>query len=217
MPTDESLSQGGNTASGSQGDSANLEAAINSIIAKNSGDTGKAIHSLLQENYGYREKIRTLKERVDALQGNVPKENEVVVSSEVFEQYKGFGTPEEVGEKLSSLTEISKRYEALNASLTVQRAAAKNGFKPDVFEKLLKADNAQLKEEGEDYIIVIGDTDHKLDEYVEKQWAEFEPVLRGGKTFVKQGSAKSAPKHNDLVRDFLERQNKRASVNPFNT
>lgn len=207
------------------GTQVDLDAVVAGIIAKNSGDATKSVEMLLTENHALRQKNAGLRTEVEELSTNALKEGQRVLDTEqasTFDQYVALGSVESIVQDRERLSTQSAALTQIERQQIVQSVAAEHKFDANALERLLKADEAVLVQNGDSAAIKVKDGEAQdFSKYVDEQWEIFKPSLQGktGTTYVPQGSSKdgAATVNKSLVQDFLDKNKERAERSPFST
>jgi hypothetical protein len=191
-----------------------LEQAFENLARRQGGQDAAGI-LLLQENHGYRERIRELEDQVRSLESQVPSEGALVLSSEDAERWQAYGelgTPDDIRQQRDRAQELERR----QLLADVAEAA---GYKVPVLERLANGLTVELRDEQREgqtirvpYVVPEEGTAVSLSEYAQENWADFMPALTaeqadGNKprVFVTQTPAATGGSK-DMAQEFLESQ-----------
>lgn len=214
-------------------------AAINGLIERHDKDMRAVIQTLFQENYGYREKIRELKDANKTLKESQPKGDQAVLSKEdatLLESYKALGTPDELTTQATTLQTTNKELTTLKKESTLRDAASAHGYKFAVLRTLAGELDLEIKQEevevdGKKEMKAVayvkdGDNAVKLSDYADSHWQDFKPSLtdtpaesqpaqQAGTQFPQQNPGSSAaPRGPDIVKDFVKKRNEQRAGLP---
>jgi len=179
--------------------------AFQNRLNKMNGDAMAFATQLFDENYQYRTKIRGLEEQLTQIQAKAPAEGSVVLSREeaaLFEAYKVLGKPEDVKKQLDENPTVVeenkklKRRDILREVADVGIGGSKLRF--SVLEDRANASNGiefLVKEEGREKdkrkvaYVKDGDKETPLEQYAQKNWADYMPSLKAEQAKRTTGSA----------------------------
>ena len=185
---------GGTTQTTDQNEAARA-ADLKTQLARYNGDAMRLVEKLHERNYNARQ-------RAQAAEALVPPEGSVVLTAEdgkTWKEYKGIGTPKEIGDRGTKLIQLEK-YQM------VSEAAAVAQVNPKVLSKLLPAGATLEIGEAKDtdgnakrtVTVVEGSDKTGLDDYAEKNWSDFLPALKAagegetGQTWIQQQGSSSS-------------------------
>ena len=195
---------------------------VASAFIQKQGDALASVELLLKENYDLRNKNAGLRDSLNEVKGQLPKEGQQVLdleSVEKFNAYRELGELDDLKKLFADYESATQELSSIKTDLTVRQVAGKLGLQYDVLTRLLKADNVGLVVEGDDIKVKVkDDTFVPFEDYEKQNWEHFESVLHGKpNTFVSQGSAKqkTGSASSSLVNQFLEKNKERAAINPF--
>jgi DNA repair exonuclease SbcCD ATPase subunit len=137
----------------------------------------------------------------------------------LFERLKEFGDPKELDAKLSNYDTIKTRLEEietankkLNRKATIHDIANRLGYSESVLSLL--SEGLDFAIEGEDIKVKSGDEVVELEQFVEKNWEEFLPVLKKDATqkqIKKQVEGKTTPVGNPVLDSWKKMQEAHAN------
>lgn len=167
-----------------------LIAAVKALQEKNGGDLLGLAVKLYDDNHGFREKNRTLKEENAALKGRALPDGAVVLSPEeasAWGAFKALGKPEEIKAQLASVPELQGKLSKIERDRLIDEVAAFAGWKPGVLRRMPDVDKLtfELRDEQQDgtgtkvpYVKDASGQTRKADEFGEAEWPEFMPALK---------------------------------------
>ena len=189
---------GSGAQTGDQGNPPNLQG----LLQRHNNDAMAVIATLLSENHGYRERIRTLS-------GQVPAEGAVVLVGEqaqAWQAYQQLGAAPDLQQRLAAAETAAGELTALKRQALIGQVAEAAGYKPSVLARLageqLGFDVREAQVDGKPVKTVVvkdGDTEAPLADYATQQWADFLPALQAqqaapqGTSFISQSSGGQAP------------------------
>ena len=159
------------------------------------------IVALLKDNQKYRQRIHDLKEQIEQtkqsyedklkeVESKLPGDDVVVLPKQEAEFIKfvkeTYGNFDLVKGMLSDYDNLKKAYEADRNRMNISRAARKYGFNEDALEKLFIKMGIKVDLEEDEAFVIDGDNKTKLDEYIESEFPEFIPSLKGTSKFPPQ-------------------------------
>ena len=154
-------------------------------LSKRYGGIEGALKQLVSDNYGYREEIRSLKDRV-------PKDGSVVLEGDSvkhWNSYRELGAPSDLKKMSEELGATKGQVATLLKAQVVGKAAKLHGLEESVLSTLAKDVELDIVEkvaEGKaTHIAVVkhdGDKTTPLEEYAKTQWAAFLPALKPAAT-----------------------------------
>lgn len=166
--------------------------AFQSRLTKMNGDAMAFATQLFDENFQLREAKRQLGEQIAALQVKVPVDGAIVLSGDdakAYEAYKALGTPKELKDRIDAYPTLEDENKGLKLRDSL-REVADVGFggtklRFSVLEDRVKASGGTLQfvvKEGRDKrkaaYVKDGDKETPLEEYAEKNWADYMPSLK---------------------------------------
>lgn len=135
------------------------------------------------DNYGLREKNRTLRQQVTDLSAKLPAEGSTVLSADdarALETYRALGTPDALKAQLDGIGPVQQELAGLKRRETLTKAAEAAGFKPGVLAQLAGDLEIQTKPgaDGKAQAVVVKDgKETPLTDYAKTAWADFLPAL----------------------------------------
>lgn len=163
---------------------------ITSLLKKNDGDTNKTIQMLLQENYDYREKNRTLKAELKKSEEKLPVEGSVILKKEdyeTFEKYKALGKTEDIEKLKNDHETLIASHSALQKDLVLTEISELHKYNKDILTDIVKARNLNLEigsEKGEDgntkktgFVVIDEKTKVRLEDYAKDNLQAYAPSL----------------------------------------
>lgn len=162
---------------------ANPTASFQRLLERHNQDALAMAQRLFDENYQYRERIRTL-------EAQAPAQGSVVLSAEEagrWAQYQQLGSVETVQQGLQQRDQFQGELAGLRRAETLRSVAEVAGYKPGVLGNL----DRMAKAEGKDLAFEVREVDGKrvayvkdgttettLTDYANQQWADFLPALQ---------------------------------------
>lgn len=226
---------GGGTSSGTM-TQAQVEAAIQRLQDRNNTDPSGVATLLFRENHELREERRTLRDEVQDLRKNAPKDGGLVLSkeeAEAWKQYTELGKPDEVKKGLEERESLKADVAQRERRDGIRSAASLVNFKPNVLIDLvenkglhLETRDVDMEVEGKTetvkvpFVRRVGDDGKptgdavKLTDYVQKELPDYMPALQqsgqpqgaGGTVLPKQSGGGQGTTTGDKVGDFVKSQ-----------
>jgi len=200
-------------------------------LVSRAGNESEALKIVYHDNKNLRDQLRES-------QGAIGK-NQVVVDKAKAEMIKALeereiSSVEDLTKTLESFDTTKKELDETRRQIKVTKAKDIHNANTAVLEKLLKSDGLDIEtgtakdddgNEVEVVYVVDGDKKTTLEEYADKEWAEFKQSLfsggdddsqNTGRKFVKQSQGKVGKGSGDRAKKFLEERNKRVKTgNPI--
>lgn len=204
--------------------------ALQNLISRHNNDLMAVVSTLFTDNYQYRQDKRELTNQVKSLEGQLPKEGQVVLSKDdaaLFEAYKALGSTEDLGKLQGELTTTREQLGALQKEGTLRDVAEVAKFKLPVLKTLGEKLDYEIREVEKDgkkekAAFVKNDKGEftPLADFAAANWADFLPALQQqaeppkGTPFPNQNAGGGpAPKPN-LVGDFIKGANEAREALP---
>jgi hypothetical protein len=177
---------GGGTGGGGTGTGTGDAPNIQGLLDRHQGNAMGVIATLLSENHGYRERNRQL-------QGQLPAQGAVVLTSEQATQwtaYQALGAPDALTTQLQGATTAQAELARLQRERMVASAAEAAGYKASVLSQLPGADKLTFEvreaevdgKKVKNVIVKDGDKETPLADHAKNQWADFLPALQAQQT-----------------------------------
>lgn len=184
---------------------------LQNLMQRQGGPDATAV-LLYQENRDYRERIR-------ALEGQVPGEGAVVLSAEQAQQWRAY---QQLGDP-AALAESRQQLTTLQRNALMRDAAAAHGYKAEVLRDLpgigdLTIEVREVEKDGKKAkvaVVVDGDQQRPLPDLIAEKWAHFAPALtadsgsQNGTPFTRQHTGGGSASSGDVVTAYVEKLNQR--------
>lgn len=173
---------------------AKIRQAAEGLKAKAGGSADLALLKILDENHGYRDKLRDAASEIIALKAKLPAEGTLVLDGDTraeYDAYQALGKPEELRRAKKDGSAAIERLAGIDLADALKAIGRAGGLVPDVFADLarmkgLKPEDMEVKEEkGKDgkpvpkvFVKGEGESRTPIDQYAEKNWAAYLPALR---------------------------------------
>lgn len=145
-----------------------LEEAFSNLSNKR-GSPDAAGVLLLQENKAYRDEIAALKAEMEKLREQAITPDQ----QQRLDAYQQLGDPGEIQKQRQEIEKLQRRE-------LYRQAADVHGYKAAVLGHLLDGVDVAIKDsdDGKAAVVVEGDKEIPLPDYVQSQWADFVPALK---------------------------------------
>lgn len=235
---------GGGGGGGGTMSEAQIEAAVKRLQDRNNTDPSGVATLLFRENHDLREERRLLRDEVQDLKKNAPKDGGLVLSkeeAEAWEAYRELGKPEEVKTGLEERDTLKSDLAKRDRQDGIRAAASHVNYKPNVLVDLVEAKglavetkDVEVEKDGKTeqakvpFVRKIGDDGKpsgdavKLTDYITNELPDYLPALQqsgqpqggGGTVLPKQSGGGQGTDAGDKVGDFVKTQRERAKKVP---
>ena len=195
------------------------------------------IDKLESDNYGYRSRLRELRQELADAQKSVPPEGAVVLTGDKADMWQAFvelGDPKGVAKQLEELDAIKKEMSTLKRAEELRSVAQVAGYEYDVLQAL--ASDTQFAiidgENGEKVVTVklAGGSTISLEDFAKQHWQAFLPALMPsmGRNNANGGNGKRIPPQpggdnkrqkdsggNNILDAYLKEKRESAVPSPF--
>lgn len=200
------------------GNQPDLAAALERLLARNGGSFDATGVQLLNENHGYRQRIREL-------EGRVPEGSVVLAGDDLarWQAYQALGAPTDVQTAIAERDTFRTTLTTRERADLVSAAAEATGFKASVLGDRIGDLTVEVREVEEGgkkvkraFIKLENNTEQLLTEYAAREWADYLPALKevkqSGTRFIPQNPGSGNEPPASIVDEFIERRRKAAEA-----